>query len=227
MENKDKIRQLGMGYMVISIMVFIVLLCIGNGYVTFIFCTIYILSGIVLMLLSRGQVKILSRNEKSSPMGIALGYFWPVILIFYTGLTKYHLLSYNNLWHVAAIFASVLFVLLLATGINKAAGYVAGQAVIMLVASAFWGFGSAVVANCIFDGSAPQKYTTTVVDRHTATGRGVRYYLTLGAWGPGLYGKTIDVKKSEYEKAVVDTKISIVEKQGLFKAVWFTYTINN
>nr|WP_067058070.1 hypothetical protein [Mucilaginibacter sp. L294] len=226
MDNKDKIWQLGMIYMVSSFAFFIVFLCIGNGYATFVFCTIYTLSGIGLMLLSHGQVKFLSWNEKSNPLGIALGYFWPVILMFYTGLTKYHLLSYNNLWHIAAVFASVLFVLLLATGINKAAGYVAGQVVVMLIASLFWGFGSAVVANCIFDGSAPQKYNTTIANRYTSTGRGVRYHLMIDGWRPGLYGKTVDVKKNEYEKAAVDTAVSIVEKKGLFNVPWFTYTID-
>jgi hypothetical protein len=226
MVNQDKIRQLSTYYIAIGLVFFIVILCVGNGYVTFVLSTIYILTGIVLINISDGYVKFLSRNEKSDPLGIALGFFWIVALVFYNSLTKYELLSYNNLWPAAGIFALVMFLLLIAKGINKAAGFIIGQIAAILIVSALWGFGTAVVANCIFDGSAPQKYSTTVADRFTKTGRGVGHYLILGAWKPGQDAKTVYVNSKEYLKAKIGTRVTVIQKQGLFHAAWITYSID-
>jgi hypothetical protein len=78
-------------------------------------------------------------------------------------------------------------------------------------------------ANCVYDNSEPQVYSTEVLDKRISKGRKGRktYYLKVAPWGHHYDREEISVSSSQYNEHYIGEKINIDVKEGLFNIPWY------
>jgi hypothetical protein len=222
----DKIRQIGIAYIVWGFIMCFTLIFVRSDYASLLVGMLYPVVGIILMKLSFGLIKFIGNSQKSHRLGIAVGLCMPVGLVFITAVVNYNLSALSSAIYIAVVLGIALFVLLFNVGVNNACGNVVAQGVFMLIMSVLYSVGSTIIINCLFDSSTPVTFRTMVGDEYTTTGKGPHYHLRLNPWKPGQDVTWIDVSRKEYEQSPIGSPVTIGEKKGLFNIPWFTYTLD-
>jgi hypothetical protein len=134
------------------------------------------------------------------------------------------ILSYDNLWMPAIVFAVICFAVLYYLSVKKANATLGSQIIFIILTSAILGFGSSLLMNCALDQSSPQVYAATVTDAHISHGKSTTYHIVIGQWGPHQKEENVAVPASFYYKVQVGGQVNVNLKKGLLNVPWFYLT---
>lgn len=168
-------------------------------------------------------IKLISNPKKSIYSSILIGFILPCVYLLLRSF-KFHILSHDNIWLPIGIIFSIMFSLLYFKGINKSIKSVNGQVIGMLIISFLYGFGSAMIINCVFDKSKETIYNAKVIDQHISRGKNTSYYLKLSTWGPQKKIKNETVSKKMYDQTNIGDTVNVKYKQGFLNTPWFVIT---
>ena len=88
--------------------------------------------------------------------------------------------------------------------------------------TAFYGYGSVVLANKLLDRSPPKLYLTFVYDRSMhKVSRQMVWNLRLGPWGPRKEAQNLSVPRGLYDATEIDDGICVLLHPGAFGMRWF------
>ena len=88
--------------------------------------------------------------------------------------------------------------------------------------TAFYGYGSVVLANKLLDRSSPKLYLTFVYDRSMhKVSRQMVWDLRLGPWGPRKEAESVSVPRGLYEATQIDDGVCVLLHPGAFGIRWF------
>ena len=88
--------------------------------------------------------------------------------------------------------------------------------------TAFYGYGSVVLANKLLDRSSPKLYLTFVYDRSMhKVSRQMVWDLRLGPWGPRKEAESVSVPRQLYEATEIDDGVCVLLHPGAFGIRWF------
>jgi hypothetical protein len=181
---------------------------------------LYPISGIVIMALSKGLVRVVSNNKRSLVRFILLGLILPVFMMLIKSLGEFDILNYGHVWLPFFAITIAIFVLLIIIGINKTIP-TKGQWVLILLIAVLYGYGSTIQINCMFDQSIPKNVITAINNKYTEYHKGTDYYLILAAWDADNKAKTIEVSRDTYNKYNIGNGIVISLKNGVLDIPWY------
>jgi len=199
---------------------FITLLLHESNYFLSVISLIYPLLGLVLMGLSKGIVRLFAKKNSAHP-SIFIGLFLSSMVLLVRAFLDAKILSFDNLVIPAiAVFITVFFVLYYLT-VKMAKASFLSQIFFIVMISAIYGFGSTLLANCIFDKSKPEVFATTVTGHHITHGKSTTYHILIGEWGQQHEEENVSVSESFYYRVAVGSTVNVNLKKGLFNVPWY------
>ena len=86
----------------------------------------------------------------------------------------------------------------------------------------FYGYGTTVLANKLFDQAPPKMYLTFVLDRSVnKISRHIERDLRLGPWGPRKTPANVEVPRRVFDAVRVDDSVCVLLHPGAFGIAWF------
>lgn len=185
---------------------------------------IYPLVGLLLMATQKGLIKF--ATKKTSPL-YSLYYSMFMSCVFLVGkpLVKYSLIDFSTAWFSIGGVAVVFFGLLYWKGKADAASAVKGHVVAMFLVALAYGFGFAIMVNCMFDTTKPQIFTAKIEKVYITTGKRTIYNVTVAPWGPVHKSKSIQVAETVFYRLTVGNDIGVELRPGLFSMPWYQLNI--
>jgi hypothetical protein len=93
---------------------------------------------------------------------------------------------------------------------------------IFIPVTAFYGYGSTVLANKILDQAPPKMYLTFVYDRSVnKISRHIERDLRLGPWGPRRAAANVEVPRRVFDAVKVDDSVCVLLHPGALGIAWF------
>jgi len=92
---------------------------------------------------------------------------------------------------------------------------------LIIVWAAIWGGSTAVLGNCILDGTAPKIIRVRVTAKHITAGKRPSYNLTLAPWGPKFEADDLSVTGDLYFSVLAGEEICVYLHPGAFGARWW------
>ncbi len=96
-----------------------------------------------------------------------------------------------------------------------------GAWIVIVMLSGSYGYGLVTSADTLPDHAKPERYSASIVGKHTTSGRSTSYYLDLVPWGPIPDENRLGVSKSLYDAAVVGDLTCLELHQGYLHAPWY------
>ncbi|WP_426668626.1 hypothetical protein ACPPVU_20625 [Mucilaginibacter sp. McL0603] len=220
-EKLSRAKQIAIAYNIVGFALGFIILLLKNNYLAAILGILCPLAGIIVMIFSKGLIKFVSDSKRSIYPWIVLGFMTPVITMLIKSIGDYSIFRYNHFWLPFILGSCVIFILLIAIGLNKSIKSVVVQVVFMLIISIIYTYGATLQANCAFDNSKPIILQTTVVGKFFRHSKGTDYYLTISPWKDGPQPQDISVSYSIYEKTTPGSLINVSLKRGTLNIPWF------
>ena len=96
-----------------------------------------------------------------------------------------------------------------------------GAWIVMVMLSGSYGYGLITSADTLPDHAKPERYSASIVGKHTSSGRSTTYYLDLAPWGPIPDENRLAVSRRLYDAAGVGDLTCLELHQGYFHAPWY------
>ena len=215
----DAARKLAIGYNILGVVIAVMVMIYHDNVFVTILAVTYPVAGVVIMKVNR-LIKFVSDRKRSMYPFIMIGVMVPSMIMFFE-FTSTNILAAQNFWLPFLAATLILAFFLCVTGINESIGGIAGQIVLIAVISIFYGLGSVVKINCVFDHSPDKEYKASVLGHHISRGKHTSYILYLSTWGPCNVQKQIDVGSKMYNEVNPGDSVKIDLKPGLLHIPWF------
>jgi hypothetical protein len=157
--------------------------------------------------------------EKGVYPTIAVPFIMPSVALSLRALLDWNILAWLNFWAPFAVISISLFFLLITFFKEERKKY--GQAILILIFCAVYGYGATISLNCINDNSIPIRYLAEVTEKHVLKDKSTSYYLKLSPWGTIKDAKDVDVSKGLYNAIGIKDSVSVYVKNGAMKIPWF------
>ncbi len=89
-----------------------------------------------------------------------------------------------------------------------------GPILLILLMMVPYGYGATIAVNRLLDRSTPQYFPATVQGKHSSSGQGATYSVTLNSWGPRDGPNTLDVARQFYDQLGTRMHVCVGAKQG-------------
>ncbi|MCR8558287.1 hypothetical protein KXD93_11560 [Mucilaginibacter sp. BJC16-A38] len=220
-QSLNKARQMSMAYNVGGFLLFFLSLLIFkyNPIVDFI-VLIYPLAGVLIMILSKGLIKLISKKN-SAYYHIFIGMYMAVIVTLIKTIVDYNVYQYSNLWVTVLACSVILILVFYVISIKKSTNMVAGQFIMAIIISFCYSYGSILKINCTFDKSPSQLYTPVIIDKHITHGKKDSYYLKLNQWAARPVHDT-EVGYDLYYRTNIGQHVDVYLRKGFLNIPWFT-----
>jgi len=98
---------------------------------------------------------------------------------------------------------------------------------IIIIAFAFtYGFGAALIINCLPDKSEPRVYNVKVIGKNIfGSGRGTTKRIKVSPWDPTAPGDGLLVSPDEYNRAFIGSNVTLKVRDGLLGIHWYTMEV--
>ena len=96
-----------------------------------------------------------------------------------------------------------------------------GAWIVMVMLSGSYGYGLVTSGDTLPDHAKPERYSASIVGKHTTSGRSTSYYLDLAPWGPIQDENRLGVSKRLYDAAGVGDLTCLELHQGYLHAPWY------
>jgi hypothetical protein len=175
-----------------------------------------------LFLVSRlhGLIRVGERKNDVRP-NVAFGLILPGLALAFLSLRGPHILHWRSvMWlSVAVGFALVGFARTVDRS-QKAKWSAFG----LFVVSLFYGWGSVVELNTVFDKSQTTIYPVPIVSKHITHGKSTSYNLKLAAWEFETAGTQVSVSRDLYESVQPGDPVCVVLRAGALRIPWYRVT---
>ncbi len=219
-ENKlRKAKQLAISYNLIGVIVTFSTIAWRNVGVSLVLL-LFPLLGVLLMLFSKGLIKLVSNSSRSARLWLMLGYVLPIFMMLIKSLGEYEISDKSHLWIPFIGMSLTMTVALFFTGINRTIP-VKGQIILMILVGAMYGYGAIVQINCEFDRSDPKVISTMIDGKWIEHTKGTHYHLKLVSWDANKQPKDIEVAGSTYDRYQPGNSIDVELKTGVLNIPWF------
>lgn len=81
-------------------------------------------------------------------------------------------------------------------------------------------YGGYVIANCLFDQSAPEEFMGQVVDKKIGSGRVTTYDVIVGPWSHETKPRKLGVTERQFDKLKKRDRVLLHIRQGFFGTPW-------
>jgi hypothetical protein len=171
----------------------------------------------------RGLITLNDRKSRIYP-SLTLAIIMPSLGLALRALLDISLLAYSPL--IPAILGFTLIPLLLILGGVEKTSYTkkADYAILVIFAGLFsaYGWGAAVMVNCLYDTASPATlYEAEVLEKRSSGGKRTTYYLKLSAWGPRTEPEDVTVDRELYGETTPGDVMQVWMKPGLLQAPWY------
>lgn len=169
----------------------------------------------------RGLIRFDERNNSTVP-SIFPGTILPASALLVRALMDWNILEYQHLW-ISVSVATVVLTALFLLGTKELVHSTSLNLLIALVLTTFmlgYAYGTYVVANCLFDKSAPEEFTAEVVDKEIGSGRVTTYDVVVGPWSPETEPRELRVTEEQFDKLRKGDTIILHVKEGLLGTPW-------
>jgi hypothetical protein len=126
---------------------------------------------------------------------------------------------------LSTLFSAILLVSLAACAgfllVSRKTAGARGAWIVMVMLSGSYGYGLITSADTLPDHAKPERYSASIVGKHTASGRSTTYYLDLAPWGPLPDENKLSVSKRLYDAAGVGDLTCLELHQGYLHAPWY------
>ena len=126
---------------------------------------------------------------------------------------------------LSTLFSAILLVSLAACAgfllVSRNTSGARGAWIVMVMLSGSYGYGLITSADTLPDHAKPERYSASIVGKHTASGRSTTYYLDLAPWGPLPDENKLSVSKRLYDAAGVGDLTCLELHQGYLHAPWY------
>jgi len=192
-----------------------------NNYWLRIIAIIFPLTGLALMRISKGLIRLYAKKSSAYPT-IFIGMLLSSVVASVLSFIDTKIISFDNLWVPAIIVFMVIFSALYYLVVKLAKAPFLNQVAFIVIISAAYGFGGTLLANSIFDPSQPQVFPAKITDHHVTRGsKSTTYHIIIGGWGNHAEGENISVSSSFYDRAEVGSIVHVNLKKGLFNVPWY------
>jgi hypothetical protein len=96
-----------------------------------------------------------------------------------------------------------------------------GAWIVIVMLSGSYGYGLVTSGDTLPDHAKPERYSASIVGKHTTSGRSTTYYLDLAPWGPIADDNRLGVSKALYDAAGVGDLTCLELHQGYLNAPWY------
>ena len=221
-EKLAKAKRIALVYTITGIATGIAALFFSDNYLVTTLALSFPLIGIAVMKTSNGLIKFFSNRKRSVYPYILFGFYIPVLVPFFSSVLEYDIFKYDNIWLPVVGITVITAVALLTVGVNKSVEYPKSQMVVMILLAMFYGYGSTVKVNCVFDKSPLKVYHATVLSRRMERGKSNTYYFTLSPWGPRTCVEEVTVRRWLYNEVPNAGFVTVNFKDGLLNIPWYT-----
>jgi hypothetical protein len=159
------------------------------------------------------------RPQKGTYPTVAGAFIMPGAALSLRAFLDWDIYSWQNFWAPCAGISVCVFFLVMALFKDMRKKY--GQAILLFVFCAVYGYGATLSLNGIHDKSIPVRQPVIIIDKHISTGTTTSYYLRLSPWGHRMIAKEVAVSKELYESTEIKDSVSIYVKKGTMKIPWF------
>lgn len=183
---------------------------------------LYPLLGLLLLIVCKGQVKVIT-GKNSAYSGIVAGLYTSGIAGAILFITYYNFIAYSNIWPSLLVIAVFILAVLWRFGYEKGVSGVKGQIIFMGLMAIGYACPLTMLINCKLDASTPSVYNSAVVDRYIMHNNGRSYYhIKISPWGdvtPSI--PDIHIDDELYAELEHEDHVHVNVKKGVLGIPWF------
>jgi len=226
-ESSKRARLITAAYNIIGIAVGIAGLFSATTNYALMALIFYPLSGIVIVLFGKGEIKFISDDKSRIYGSINLGFLITSLFVLFKSVDDYTLYQTDKLWLPFIIVGAIILAALYQAGINPFEAKKRAGAIFTLIIGLIYAYGSTKEINCAFDNSNSQIYNATILaHREHRARRSSSWYLTLSPWGPMQEVNEEEIDGWLYDHTAIGDTVKVSFKQGLLHIPWFVVTKN-
>lgn len=169
----------------------------------------------------RGLIRV-DQRDNSAYSSLLAGLTLPTSALLVRALMDWNILEYRGAWVTISMTTAVLSGLFLMG--TKEFSYTKFQhlfAGLVLTAIMFgYVYGGYVIANCLFDQSAPEEFMVQVVDKKIGSGRVTTYDVVVAPLSPETKPRKLGVTKRQFDKLTKGDSVALHIREGLFGTPW-------
>jgi hypothetical protein len=87
--------------------------------------------------------------------------------------------------------------------------------------SGSYGYGLVTSGDTLPDHGKPERYSVSIVGKHTVSGKSTTYYLDLAPWGPIADENKLSVSRRLYDAASIGELACVELRPGYLRAPWY------
>jgi len=186
---------------------------------------LYPIAGIILLILSKGLIKLVS--GKNSAFGsLIAGMYTSTIASLIIFITHYDFVTVSNLCLPVLIISVVIGIVVWKYGYDKSENAVKGQLILLILISIFYACPLTMFVNCKLDASAPTVYKSKILGRDISHNNGRNYcHITISTWGAEQqYSPVLHIDQKLYDNLESEQFVNVNIKHGLLNIPWFYVT---
>jgi len=174
---------------------------------------------VILYLLHRSPLLFVLGKPKRDPRTDFTFAFIAAVVGLFLGNIGVHLVSLSSLLPAILLVSLATCAGLLL--VSRSAAGARGAWIVIVMLSGSYGYGLVTSADTLPDHAKPQRYSASIVGKHTSSGRSTTYYLDLAPWGPLPDENRLSVSKRLYDAATVGELTCLELHQGYLHAPWY------
>jgi hypothetical protein len=174
---------------------------------------------VILYLLHRSPLLFVLGKPKRDPRTDFTFAFIAAVVGLFLGNIGVHLVSLSSLLPAILLVSLATCAGLLL--VSRSAAGARGAWIVIVMLSGSYGYGLVTSADTLPDHAKPQRYSASIVGKHTSSGRSTTYYLDLAPWGPLPDENRLSVSRRLYDAATVGELTCLELHQGYLHAPWY------
>ncbi len=177
------------------------------------------LVAVALAISSHGAISLYAQSKSVRP-SVTYAFLVPALGLALRAFKDWHILGWSAFWLPCAVLGGMMIAILWLGSMSdphRSMGAVLGLSAVCLAQS----FGLVLFVDCYPDNSVPEIHRTRVMSRHITSGKSTNYYVTVGPWLDGTYGRQISVNSSFYSAHSEGSIVLIGVRKGVLQMPWF------
>ncbi|WP_299469545.1 PH domain-containing protein [Mucilaginibacter sp.] len=181
------------------------------------------LIGIVLLIKSKGLIKLVTKTSSAYPC-IIWGMYISGIVALIKSLVDYSILRGDHVWLPFVLVGILVSIVLYFKGWDRSKSALWGQGLAVIFIAFIYSYSFAVIINCNLDNSAPQSFPVTITDKSSGGKSTTVYHVKLSSWAMNDIPSEVKISREFYNQAFIGANVHIQVKKGLFKIPWYYIT---